>query len=503
MKPVVAIVGRPNVGKSSLFNRILGRTKALVQDTPGVTRDRNYALAEYEGRSFILVDTGGFEDDDVAEEDRRPMARLIREAAAAALEEADVIVVLLDGKEGPNPVDAELVATVRRSCKPVVHAVNKIDHAKHVDAVYEFYEIGVEQPVAVSAAHNLGVDEVMDEVLALMPVERTGEVVPTPWQDEGRKAKRRRGPRRLSDDMPEEIVTGPGREDRDAGEGGEGDGVGEGEGDGVGEGVGEKDFVLRVAVLGRPNVGKSTLINRLLGYERCIVSDQAGTTRDSIDTYLELDDRRLILIDTAGIRRRARISERVEQMTVRRALRMVEAAHIVWLMLDATEGVTEQDARLGELARERGRGLILVANKWDLARRDRDVVRELKTTVERRMPHLTFAKVVRLSALTGRGVDKLWPALDEVDHAHKTRIETGKLNRWLEAAIAAQSPPLHHHRAIRMYYATQVAIRPPRIVVFSNMPDAIPTNYQRYLVNRLRADFGLVGTPVNLTFRQR
>ena len=503
MKPVVAIVGRPNVGKSSLFNRILGRTKALVQDTPGVTRDRNYALAEYEGRSFILVDTGGFEDDEIAAEDRRAMARLIRRAAAAALEEADVIVVLLDGQEGPNPVDTELVEAVRRSAKPAVHAVNKIDHPKHIDAVYEFYEMGIEQLVAVSAAHNLGVDDLMDDVLALMPEGRTGEEVPTPWQDEGRKAKRLRGPRRLSDDMPEELVTGPGRDGGETGGGGEGDEEGTEEGDEGGERVGEGDFVLRVAVLGRPNVGKSTLINRLLGYERCIVSDQAGTTRDSIDTYVELDDRRLILIDTAGIRRRARISERVERMTVRRALRMVEAAHIVWLMLDATEGVTEQDARLGELARERGRGLILVANKWDLARRDRDVVKELGKTIERRMPHLAFAKVVRLSALTGGGVGKLWPALDEVDHAHKTRIETAKLNRWLEAAIAAQSPPLHHHRAIRMYYATQVAIRPPRIVVFSNMPDAIPTHYQRFLVNRLRADFGLVGTPVNLTFRQR
>jgi len=494
VKPVVAIVGRPNVGKSSLFNRILGRTKALVQDTPGVTRDRNYALAEYGGRSFILVDTGGFEDDEVAAEDRKALARLIREAASAALDEADVIVVVVDGKEGPNPVEAELIDAVRRSHKPAVHAVNKIDHPKHLDAVYEFYEVGMEEPIAVSASHNLGVDDVMDQVLAHLPRERTGEEVPAPWQEEGRKPRRRRGPRRLSDHMPEEIVTGPQRDRprEEQGRGGE-----------APEDHEEEDFVLRVAVLGRPNVGKSTLINRLLGYERCIVSDQAGTTRDSIDTYVELEGRRMILIDTAGIRRRARISERVEQMTVRRALRMVEAAHVVWLMLDATEGVTEQDARLGELARDRGRGLILVANKWDRARRDRDQVRELEQTVRRRMPHLAFAELVRISALTGRGVDKLWPALDEVDRSQKTRIETSALNRWLEEAIAAQSPPLHHHRAVRMYYATQVSIRPPRIVVFCNMPDAIPTHYQRFLVNRLRADFALTGTPVILTFRKR
>ncbi len=491
MKPVVSIVGRPNVGKSSLFNRILGRTKALVQDTPGVTRDRNYAVAEYGGRSFILVDTGGYEDEEIAPDERKVLARIIRDAATEAVEEADVVVVLFDGKDGLNPVDGDLVDAVRRSGKPVVHAVNKVDHPKHLERMYEFYELGVEDAIPVSAAHGLGVDELMDAVIAELPEERQGPDAPEPWEEEGRKPRRKR--RRLSDQMPEEWVTGPDR-------------GGEPATDRAGEGADledEDEFVLRIAVLGRPNAGKSTLVNRLLGYKRSIVSEVAGTTRDSIDTYMEVDGRRMILIDTAGVRRRARVSERVEQMTVKRALKMVEAAHVVLLMLDATEGVTDQDARLGELARVRGRALILVANKWDEMKGRKGAIEELRDSVARQMPHLSFAPVVHMSALTGKGVQRLWPALDKVDAAHARRIETGPLNRWLEQSMAAQSPPLHHHRAIRMYYATQVAIRPPRVVVFCNMPDGVPTHYQRYLVNRMRADFDLDGTPVVMTFRKR
>ena len=495
MKPVVSIVGRPNVGKSSLFNRILGRTKALVQDTPGVTRDRNYAVAEYEGRSFILVDTGGYEDEEIAPDDRKVLARIIREAAIEAVSEADVVVILLDGKEGLNPVDIEMADAIRRSGKPVVYAVNKIDHPQHVERLYEFFELGVEDAIPISASHSLGLDELMDAVIALLPEERKGPDLPEPWEDEGKKPRRKR--HRLSDQMPEERVTGPDRgQDLDASRGGEG-----------GELTDDEDpdevFVLRIAVLGRPNAGKSTLVNRLLGYERSIVSEVAGTTRDSIDTYVEVDGRRLILIDTAGVRRRARVSERVERMTVRRALKMVEAAHVVFLMLDATEGVTDQDARLGELARVRGRGLILVANKWDQMKGQKGAIEDLRDSVKRQMPHLSFAPVVTLSALTGKGVQNLWPALDKVDEAHKKRIETARLNRWLEQSLLAQSPPLHHHRAIRMYYATQVGIRPPRVVVFCNMPDGVPTHYGRYLVNRMRSDFKLDGTPVLMTFRKR
>jgi len=489
MKPVVAIVGRPNVGKSSLFNRILGRTKALVQDTPGVTRDRNYALAEWDRREFILADTGGYEDEEVAPEDRRGLARIIRESATEAIDEADVVLILLDGKDGPNPVDADLVEAVRRSGKPVVFGVNKIDHPKHVDRTYEFFELGIEDAIPLSASHGLGVDELMEAVLERLPAERSGPELPTPWEGEGSKPKRPSRRRRLADTMAEEFTTGPERADpADDGETALPD---------------DDDFVLRVAVLGRPNVGKSTLVNRVLGFDRCIVSDMAGTTRDSIDTYVELDGRRMILIDTAGIRRRARINERVERMTVSRALRMVEAAHIVLLMVDATEGVPDQDARLGELAADRGRGLILVANKWDLARKDRTVSRDLQTSIERRLPHLTFASVVRISALTGRGVDHLWPEIDRVDRSHAMRVETARLNRWLEGATEAQSPPLHHHHAVKLFYATQVGIRPPRIVVFCSTPDGVPTHYRRFLINRLRADFDLHGTPVLMSFRKR
>ncbi len=513
MKPVVALVGRPNVGKSSLFNRILRRKKALVEDQPGVTRDRNYAVAEYEGRSFILVDTGGFEDEEAAPENRKALARLVREAASAAVEEADVVVIVLDGKDGVNPADGELVDFVRQSRKPALHAVNKIDHTRHVDNIYDFYELGIEDAIPISASHGLGLDDLMDAVLAKLPEKRVGEAVPEPWADKGKKKRQRRtdrGETRLADGMAEEPVTGPTgwREPAtDPQQGQDGDEVkaagkepievafdGEGEGD---------DFTLRVAVLGRPNVGKSTLINQLLGFERCLVSDVAGTTRDSVDTYVELDGRRLILIDTAGIRRRARISEKVEHMTVQRALRMIEAAHIVLLMLDATEGITEQDARLGSLAESRGRGIVVLANKWDQVRNKGRQLKELRKSVEQSLPHLSFAPVLTLSALKGDGLDALLPALDTVDRSHRSRVATAALNRWLDEATTVQPPPLHHHHAVRLYYATQAGIRPPRIIVFSNDPDGVPEHYRRYLTNRFRQTFDLKGTPVMLAIRKR
>jgi len=291
--------------------------------------------------------------------------------------------------------------------------------------------------------------------------------------------------------MPEEAVTGPA---------GWRDGGGEGAAESETEASSDDGFVLRVAVLGRPNVGKSTLINRLLGYERCLVSDVAGTTRDSTDTFVEIDGRPLILIDTAGIRRRARINERVERMTVQRSLRMVEAAHVVLLMVDADEGVTDQDARLGELARDRGRALILLANKWDLRH---PKLRAFRDDLERRMPHLAFAPVLPISALTGQGMDRLMPTLERVAEAHRLRVETGALNRWLQGCLDELTPPLHHHHPVRLYYATQTGIRPPRIVLFSNTPDAVPEAYQRFLINRLRSTFPLEGTPVLIHLRKR
>ena len=532
MKPVVAIVGRPNVGKSSLFNRILGRTKALVEDIPGVTRDRNYAMAHYGDRAYVLVDTGGFEDDAVAPDERKALARIVREAAAAAVEEADVIVVILDGQEGPNPADTELVERVRRSHKPAIYAINKIDHPRHVERSYEFYELGIEDAIPISAAHGLGVADLIEAVVERLPERTAGEDPVQPWDDEGRRKRRRRkkaDPNKLADGMPAEAVTGPsGWRDR----GGEGawaeaktvaetetetETESESEPESVTEAESETEqmaastradaqadaddgFVLRVAVLGRPNVGKSTLINRLLGYERCLVSDVAGTTRDSTDTFVEIDGRPLILIDTAGIRRRARVRERVERMTVQRALRMVEAAHVVLLMVDADEGVTDQDARLGELARDRGRALLLLANKWDLSH---PKLRAFRDDLARRMPHLAFAPVLPVSALTGQGMDRLMPTLERVAEAHRLRVETGALNRWLQGCLDELTPPLHHHHPVRLYYATQAGIRPPRIVLFSNTPEAVPEAYQRFLINRLRSTFPLEGTPVLIHLRKR
>ncbi len=497
MKPVVAIVGRPNVGKSSLFNRILGRTKALVQDIPGVTRDRNYAVAEYGDQSYILVDTGGFAPAGGAPAAPTALAGVGRWAAAAAVEEADVIVVLLDGQEGMNPADAELVERVRRSHKPTVFAINKIDHPRHVERTYEFYELGIEDAIPVSAAHGLGVHELMEAVVDHLPETAADPDVPQPWAGEGKRRRHRRRRRdsgKLGDGMAGEPTTGPPGWREDA------PGEPQGEGTGGGEGDPDAHFTLRVAVLGRPNVGKSTLVNRLLGYERCLVSDVAGTTRDSTDTFVELEDMPLILIDTAGIRRRARVSERVERMTVRRALKMVEAAHVVLLMVDANEGVTDQEARLGELARDRGRALVLLANKWDL---NRGTLREFRDQVTRKLPHLSFAPVLPVSALNGHGLDRLAPTLRSVAEAHRLRVETSQLNRWLQACLDDLAPPLHHHHQVRLYYATQAGIRPPRVVIFSNTPDAVPEAYERFLVKRLRASFPLEGTPVLIHFRKR
>ncbi len=507
MKPVVAIIGRPNVGKSSLFNRVLGRRKALVEDVPGVTRDRNYAVAEYDDHEFVLVDTGGIEADDAAPEDRRRLARIIREAAAAAVDEADVLVLLLDGREGLLPGDEELADLVRRSGKPTMVAVNKIDHPNHEPRLAEFYALGFEELLPISATHGLEVDDLMERVVAALPERSAGPDALEPWADEGRRRRPRRGlrPDRLADDMPEEPVTGPPGWRGDAGEGtatGEQGTAEERSGPLPGEGD-DDEFTLRVAVMGRPNVGKSTLINALLGFDRCLVSEVAGTTRDSIDTYVELDGRRLILIDTAGIRRRARISERVERMTVQRSLQMIEAAHIVLLLVDAEEGITDQDARLGELADDRGRALLLLVNKWDRVRDRQRRSRELRDEIARKLPHLAYAPWLTVSAKTRKRLDRLLPTLDTVNQAHRTRIETAALNRWLQAAVEAQPPPLLRHHTVKLYYATQVAVRPPRIVIFTGSPDGIPQHYRRYLVNRLRAAFDLEGTPVRLSFRKR
>ena len=562
-KAVVSIVGRPNVGKSSLFNRLLGRRKALVQDTPGVTRDRNYAIAELDGRPFILCDTGGFEEEAGVADDR--MAMLIREQALVAIEEADVVVFVMDIRDGLTPTDEDIARRLRGIDQPVVWVLNKCDHPSvHVQSA-DFYRLGIEGFLLVSAEHGLGVGDVVDAVLEALPA--TGDErgrVADPWtNDRGRPRRSRaenaaKGGRLqfLGEDMPEEPVTSAGPEPqpwdpRRATEGGtrpaiavldeevlqpgvtiDGRGVlvsqggpsfqdvdatafdpdvthgGEiDEGPPPGwrefEAPADDDFIPRIALLGRPNVGKSTLLNRLLGYQRSITSPEAGTTHDTVDAFLEHEGRRYVLIDTAGIRRRSKVHERVERLTVGRALRVVEASHLCLLLVDGSEGVTDQEAKLGSLIASRGRALVVLVNKWDLRPRGSGARKDFTMQLRRRFPHLAYADALFVSARTGRGTDRIWEAVTRADQAHRLVIRTAPLNRWARGVWATTPPPMHKHRPVRLYYCAQASVRPPTFVFFCNQPRSLPDSYKRFLVNQMRAAFPAPGTPIRLIFKDR
>lgn len=569
-RPVVAIVGRPNVGKSSLFNRLLGRRKALVQDTPGVTRDRNYAIAEMGGRSILLCDTGGFEEQEGVA--TKTMARLIREQALVAIEESDVIVFVMDIRAGLTPTDGEIARRLRGIKQPVLYVLNKADHPKTDALIGDFYALGVDGFLPVSAEHGLNIFELEEAIDAALPAD--GDelgLVEEPWDGVGaqrrpsrRKARERKtapekGGRlmRLGDAMASEPTTsrGPGAEAWD----GEDDSVGGNDltselgvedpfdegGDGVVhesgvvldddgveviwedpgyvEGPAGKfnasevdldevedfepeeiaDFIPRIALLGRPNVGKSTLLNRLLGYQRSITSPVAGTTRDSVDVYFEHGDQKFVLIDTAGVRKRRRIDDRLEKLTVGRSLRTIEAAHIVLLLVNGTEGVTEQEARLAAIAAEQGRALIVVVNKWDLKPKGEPARKEFLFGLRRRFPHIAWADVLFMSALTGKGVHRIWKAIDASNESHRFTLTTGQLNRWARGIWDHTPPPMHKHRPVRFYYVTQTGIRPPTFTFFCNQPNALAPSYRRFLNNQLRAAFSVSGTPVRLVFKDR
>lgn len=540
-RPVVALVGRPNVGKSSLFNRLLGRRKALVQDTPGVTRDRNYAIAELEGHEVILCDTGGFEEQGKVA--RGVMARLIREQALAALAESDVIVFVMDVRAGLTGADREIAERLRKADQPVLWCLNKVDHSSVEPQTAEFWELGMEELLPVSAEHGIGFDDLVDAIVAALPEggEERG-VVEAPWVDEkhSRGSRKRSGRLQfLGDDMPEESMTsrGPKPESWDPRKApvveDDAEALSEGlvvDEDGVqvhyvggspaalsrgGAGEGDDElppdfippedddsFVPRIALLGRPNVGKSTLLNRMLGYQRSITSPEAGTTHDTVDAFLEHDGKRYVLIDTAGIRRRARVHETVEKLTVGRSIRTIEAAHVCLLLLDGSEGVTDQEAKLGSIISNRGRALVVVVNKWDLSR-GRDAKKEFLMDLRRRFPHLAWADAVFLSALTGRGVHKLWDAIERADASHRMTVGTGVLNRWARSVWEANPPPMHRHRPVRMYYCSQRGIRPPSFVFFCNQPQALADSYKRYVANQMRAAFPSPGSPLRLTFKDR
>jgi GTP-binding protein len=565
-RPVVTIVGRPNVGKSSLFNRILGRRKALVQDTPGVTRDRNYAIAELDDREVILCDTGGFEETgDVSSE---VMARLIREQALVAIEESDVLVHVMDIRDGLTAGDEDIVARLRTARQPVLYVLNKCDHPSVEAKAYDFYRLGVEGLLLVSSAHGVGMSDLIDAIIAGLPAEgdELGQVTELQVDPRGLQSaeRRRRSPQRghrhnprlqfLGDDMPEEPVTrsGPSPQEWDpapspaqaraqaaveeaqladdeafevspgivldgsgaavvaagAAPSGQQGAWDEGE---VPEELTDfevneaADFVPRIALLGRPNVGKSTLLNRLLGYQRSITSPVAGTTHDTVDAFLERRDGSgaFVLIDTAGVRRKARVHEEVEKLTVGRAIRTIEAAHLCLLLVDAGEGITEQEAKLSALIEDRGRSVVLVVNKWDLRPAGKASRSEFLGALRRRFPHLAHADVVFLSALTGRGVERIWEVVDRANEAHRLTISTARLNRWARAAWERAPPPMHKHHPVRLYYCVQTGVRPPSFQFFCNQPRAVSSTYKRYLLNQFRASFPSSGTAIRMVFKDR
>jgi GTP-binding protein len=434
MKPIVAIVGRPNVGKSTLFNRMTRSRKALVDDFPGVTRDRNYGEVRWDETSFTVVDTGGFSGFESEE-----LVSLVTYQVVQAIEEADAIVMLLDGRGGVTPVDTDLVQRLRESGKPVFYAVNKIDGPRQELLLSDFSVLGVDSLHAVSAEHGYGVNDFLDALTAVLP-----QAGPEPHSDR-----------------------------------------------------------IRLAVIGRPNVGKSSLINRLLGDERLVVSEKPGTTRDAIDTICTVNQKEYVLIDMAGIRRKARVREKLEKFSVIKALRSLDRCDIALVMMDASEGVTDQDATIASYALDRGRGCIVLVNKWDLVKKNSETAKTYTDTVQERLPFLKFAPILTVSALTGQRVFKIFEWVERVQEQFTTRIGTGRLNKTLEALVHRHQPPVHRGKRIKFYYVTQVASAPPTFVCFVNYPEGIHSSYKRYLINELRVSLGLDLTPVRLFFRKR
>lgn len=432
---VVAIVGRPNVGKSTLFNRLSRKNQALVGDLPGVTRDRNYARVTWEGKSFTLIDTGGY-----VEGNSSDFEELTREQILLALDEADLIVFVADAKTGLHPEDRTLVNLLRRTSKPVLLAVNKIDGPEQRQKLHDFYELGWEELYPISAAHGFGLDDLLTALVTGIP--QVGE-------------------------------------DSD------------------------KDDGIRVAIVGRPNVGKSTLVNRLLGTPRSIVSAIPGTTRDSIDSVLEHKGQRYVLIDTAGIRRKGRTREFLEKVSVIKALQSIDRCHVALVLIDPTEGVTDQDLHISGYIQERYKGCLIGINKWDAVSNDPGNSKRILAEVKERFKFAPFAPVLSFSGLTGQRVAKILPSVSAVYEQYNQRITTGVLNRILEDAIQRHEPPVVKGRRLKFYYATQAATQPPTFVLFCNNPDGIHFSYERYLNNHFHKACGLSKTPIRLIFRGR
>ena len=435
-KPIVAIVGRPNVGKSMLFNKLTGKRMAIVEDTPGVTRDRIYGECDWNGRSFALVDTGGIEPGTNSE-----MLKFMRRQAEIAIETATVIIMVVDVTVGLTAADSEVAAMLKKSKKPVVLAVNKCDHTGGVNPeVYEFYSLGLGDPIEVSAVHGHGTGDILDACVENFP-----------------------------DTDDEEY-------DED---------------------------VIKVAIIGKPNVGKSSLLNCILGEERVIVSNIAGTTRDAIDSYFENEFGKYLFIDTAGMRRKSKVDDAVEKYSNLRSVSAIERADVCLILIDANEGVTEQDTKVAGLAHEAGKACIIVVNKWDMVEKDTNTMQKMTDDIRRDLSYMTYAPVLFISALTGQRVDKLFEMVNAVSNQNSMRITTGMLNNILEDATARVQPPTDKGRRLKIYYMTQVGVKPPHFVIFCNDARLFHFSYQRYLENQIRAVFGLTGTPVKITIRQK
>ena len=448
--PVVAIVGRPNVGKSTLFNRLAGARKAIVDDWPGVTRDRNYAQAEWAGRKYLIVDTGGIESAAGGK-----LEESVQAQSQLALVEADAVIFLLDGKAGLNPLDREVVNSLRKADKPVFYAVNKLDSQRRAENLFEFYALGLDSLYSISAEHGLGISELLEDVARhFSQIEQVSQIVGN------------------GQEQPEEVEEKP-------------------------------HEPLRVAVVGRPNVGKSTLINRLLGFERSVVDATPGTTRDALDTPFNLQGEPCILVDTAGIRRKARIDDRVERFSVNRSLRTVDSGDLIIHVIDGVEGVTDQDAQILSYACQRSKAVLLAVNKWDMVSKEDADAKAYRDEVYYHLTFLDYAPVCFIAATTGHGVRKMQETAALVLQAYRRRIATSQFNQALQRIVRAHTVPLWQGRAVKFYYGTQTGSRPPAFALFVNIPRGVPESYRRYLTHQLREQLGLNHAPIKLILRAR
>lgn len=435
-KPIVAVVGRPNVGKSTLFNALAGERISIVKDTPGITRDRIYADVTWLDTAFTLIDTGGIEPDS-----KDIILSQMREQAQIAMDTADVILFMTDVKQGLVDADARVADMLRRSAKPVVLVVNKVDSfEKYMADVYEFYNLGIGAPHAISAANKLGLGEMLDKVISHF--DRQGE-------DEG------------------------------------------------------EDDRTKIAIVGKPNVGKSSIINRLAGENRVIVSEIAGTTRDAIDTEIKFNGREYVFIDTAGLRRKNKIKEELEKYMIVRTVSAVERADIAVLVVDAREGITEQDAKIAGIAHERGKAVIIAVNKWDAIEKDDRTMNTFTSRIREVLSFMSYAEIIFISAVTGQRITKLYETIDAVNENHSMRVATGVLNEILSEAVAMQQPPSDKGKRLRLYYITQVSVKPPTFVIFVNDKELMHFSYTRYIENQIRESFGFRGTPLKFIIRER